>query len=99
MFKFIDWSRVGMFVRSGTHRYSAEQILTRSLMIGFGALSGYLGYQYNDEKRTHCSSSTFSIVTGVIGFLASHTYTMYPIVKKRWDMNAECDKRIQEIKK
>lgn len=94
---YVDWSRIGELFQSGTHHYTVDQLVTRGVIIGFTAASSFLGYYLNDEEQTHCSNLTVSIAVGFLGFTLSHAVVIYPLIKKRWEMSAECSKLKSEI--
>ena len=95
---YLDWSNVAVLFKSGTHRYSREQLLVRGGMISFATLTGFLGYYFNDSKKTNCSSLTLAIATSFAGFLLSHTVALYPLVTKRRGMADDCQATINAIR-
>lgn len=94
---YIDWSRVGNLVRSGTHRYSTQELVTRGSILAATAVSAFLGAYYNDEETTNRSDGMAALAAGLAGFVLSHTLVIASLIKKRCDASAECNKQIREI--
>src|SRR5690606_38657383 len=70
---YVDWSRVGELIKSGAHRYTSKELITRGLIVSCTAVSAYLGNYSNNEELTHCSNLAVSSAAGMIGFTLSHT--------------------------
>ncbi|MBX3708263.1 MAG: hypothetical protein KIT56_03450 [Gammaproteobacteria bacterium] len=96
---YIDWSRVGELLFSNHHHYTRDQLITRGIIIGFTAASAFIGYYLNDEETTGCSNMTICLANGLLGFTLSHATVIYPLVKKRYEMNQECLRLKDEIQK
>lgn len=94
----IDFSRSADLIRSGQHSYTTEQMLVRGAMILTTATAGFLGAFLNDESKTNYSSITMSLVCGTIGLVLSHGFVIAPLVKKRMQMQRDCDAFVKEIK-
>lgn len=94
---YIDWSRIGELFQSRNHRYSNGEILLRGCMIALTAVSAYLGAYMNNEEKTHCSTTMVSIAAGALGFSVIHAAVILPLIKKRYEMNKECEKLVNEI--
>ena len=87
---YIDWSRIGNLLRSGNHRYSTEEILTRSAIVSFTAASAFLGHYFNDSEKTNYSDKSAALVCGLVGFIVSHAFVIAPLIKKRCDISRQC---------
>lgn len=93
---YIDWSRIGELIKSGKHKYSNEEILTRSAIVATTALSGYLAMYFND--KSYCSNVTMAIAGGTLGFIVSHSIVIVPLVYKRYKASQECNELAAQIK-
>lgn len=94
---YVDWTRVGELLASGRHRYSAYEIAVRGAVVAATAVSGFLGAHYNDEEKTHCSTTTAAIASAVLGFIVSHTIVIVPLIMKRYQMSQSCAKLVIAI--
>ncbi|OAI49586.1 hypothetical protein AYO45_02200 [Gammaproteobacteria bacterium SCGC AG-212-F23] len=94
---YIDWSRIGNLLKSGKHRYSTDEIITRGAIISFTAISAVLGNYFNNSKKTGYSDTSATLICGTIGFLLSHSYVIIPLIKKRCKVSAECNRIKYEI--
>jgi hypothetical protein len=95
---YVDWSRIGELLKSGTHRYSKEELIVRGEIIAFTAASAFLGDHLNNPEKTGCTDLTISIAAGVIGFVVSHTVAISYLMSKRHEMSKECARLVTEIK-
>jgi hypothetical protein len=95
---YIDWSRIGSLVTSN-HRYSLEELLTRSAIITATGVSAFLGYQYsNNTDENNYSSLTLTLAAGTLGFFVSHTIVIAPLIYKRYKINQQCQELIADMK-
>jgi len=94
---YIDWTRVGELLQSGTHRYSKEELVPRGMIIGTIATSAFLGSHFNNVKYTRCSSLVVAIAAGVLGFVVSHYLVIRPLINKRKEISAACTKLKNDI--
>lgn len=95
---YLDWSRTGELLLSASHHYSRDEILTRGFIVASIAVCAYFGATQNNEEKTHCSSLTMSIIAALFGFVVSHAIVLIPLVKKRLEMERECQQLVDEIK-
>jgi len=94
---YIDWSRTAELLFSKHHRYSMEEIAIRGAMVCTTAVFAFLGNQYNDEEKTGCSNTTLTLAAGTLGLAVSHVFIVGPLAYKRYKINVECKKLINEI--
>jgi hypothetical protein len=94
---YLDWSRIGELLKSGTHRYSKEELKVRGSIIAFTAVSAFLGAYFNDKEKTRCANLTVALAAGLLGFTVSHTVALYPLIKKRLEMKQDCLRLMKEI--
>lgn len=94
---YVDWSRVSELLTSNSHRYSYHELFVRGSIFSFTVLSGFLGNYFNDEKKTHSSNLTMSIMAGFSGFFISHLVAILPLILKRRKMGRECATLITDI--
>jgi hypothetical protein len=94
---YIDWSRVGNLVRSGSHRYSSQEIMTRGAIVSVTGVSAFLGYVLNDSQKTNCTATSAVLICGFVGFVLSHTFVIAPLIKKRCEMSREFSQLRNEI--
>jgi hypothetical protein len=93
----IDASRIGNLLRSEHHRYTLDQLLTRGFIISISAVSGFLGWNLNNQEKTHYSDASMGIAMTLAGFVLSHTVVIVPLIKKRCKMRKECQMLEDEI--
>lgn len=84
----IDWTRVGELLRSGTHRYSYDEMIQRGFIIIL-TLSPVMYYR---------EFSLFVLELVMICFFVSHLFIISPLIIKRWLCKMECNKLIAKIK-
>jgi hypothetical protein len=94
---YIDWSRVGIFLRSGQHHYSKEEIIQRGKIIATTAVFSFIGNYCNNPEKTHLSNASVAFALGCIGFTIAHGATMFPLVLKRIKISRECHELIKKI--
>lgn len=95
---YIDWSRVGELLQSTSHRYDKNQFLVRAFITSGVAVSAYLGYYFNNEEKTGCSNTIFSVATGFISFTFLHTIVVLPLIMKRHAMGQACARLVEDIR-
>lgn len=84
----IDWTRVGELLRSGSHRYSFNELVPRFFVASI-TLSPLM-YRLNIDLRV--AGEMF------LCFTISHLIVISPLVAKRWRCREECKQLILEIK-
>lgn len=94
---YVDWSRIGSLLRSGNHRYSTQEILTRGAIVSFTAASAFLGYYVNQSKKTGYSGASAALTAGLAGFVISHAFVIAPLIKKRLEISNKCTAKKNEI--
>lgn len=95
---YIDWSRVGFFLRLGNHRYSRDELLQRGSIIATAATFAFVGNYLNNPDKTQLSNTSMALFMGTLGFTLAHTMTMMPLVLKRVKISHECGALVSEIK-
>lgn len=76
----IDWTRVGELLRSGTHRYSFEEIIPRFIICSM-TLAPILYYRTINYKV---------LLQCIIGFIVTHSIIIYPLIIKRYYTMKQC---------
>lgn len=87
---FLDWSRVGSLIASGTHRYSWHELVQRGFIITSMGVGAYSGYQYSDEESLGLTSGLYSMAGCFVAFAVSHCIVLAPLVYKRKLMQQQC---------
>lgn len=83
----IDPQRIGQFLLDKRHTYSREELAIRGFIISSILLGFYLGW----EKKHSFSSA---LLHGLVGFIASHTVAITPLIYARWQIR-ETNKRLE----
>jgi len=94
---YVDWSRASALLKSGNHRYTAQEIMVRGFIVGVTGVAAYLGAYLNDEKNSPLSDLTVAIASGTLGMIISHIAVIAPMMKKRHGMQVEGDQFHKEI--
>ncbi len=93
---YLDWSRTAELLLSSTHRYSANEIITRGFILICTVIPAYLASKRSEQRS---SSIALTLAAGLSGFTLSHMLVLIPLIQKRREMKLECDALIEEIKK
>ena len=88
----IDGRRIGNLIVSN-HRYSAQELLQRGLIITCTAVAGFLEQRRQDDYRV----GPF-VLGASLGFVLSHGIVIAPLVYKRWSIKNECSSEVAEIR-
>lgn len=86
---YVDWSRVGELISSGSHRYNLNEIFQRGFIISSTAAAGLIAYTTHDEQSS-LSRNTSTIAWSMAGFALSHTFVIFPLIYKRYQMSQDC---------
>ncbi|WP_298623985.1 hypothetical protein [uncultured Legionella sp.] len=87
----IDWNRPGSLFFSN-HRYSQRELLERGFVITSTAVMGFLAW-----NQSTAGGALPCALGASIGFMISHTITMYPLIYKRLKAQWACDELKTEI--
>jgi hypothetical protein len=96
---YLDWSRVGELLVTGSQRYTSQKLLSRGSIFIFLGMSSCLGAYLNNSEKSGYSDMSVVLATAFLGFSFSHTIAITPLIYKRYQVNQECNQLIDEIKK
>ena len=95
---YVDWSRVGSLIASGTHRYTWHELAERGLVVASMAYGAYQGYHRADEARgLNVTSGLYSMAGCFVGFVVSHLLVLGPLLYKRHQMHQHCQASEERI--
>lgn len=94
---YLDFSRVGELLAT-RHRYSHKEIAVRGAMLAVTAASGVIGAYVNNPETTGWGDVTIAAASALLGFVVSHTIVIVPLIQKRCNRHAECERVMQRIR-